>query len=126
MAVVDPTITKAGTIDDVHFVSWSLIGTPTTDTCTPFENPRSADRSAQMFGAVGAAGFNGATITMQGSNDGTNWFTLTDPLGNAIALTASGAKQITEISRYIRPSISAATTGTTPGVLVSLVARNCQ
>lgn len=126
MAVQAMTATKAGTIDDSHIVQWSLIGAPTTDTCAAFENPREADRSVQMFGAVGAAGFNGATITMQGSNDGTNWFTLTDPLGNAIALTASGGKQITEISRYIRPSISGATTGTTPGVLVTICARNCQ
>jgi hypothetical protein len=106
--------------DECIYPSWSLIGTPTSDTPTPIESPSYSDRSVQMFGAVGAAGFNGATITMQGSNDGTNWFTLTDPLGNNIALTASGGKQILENTRYIRPLISVATTGTTPGVLVTL------
>lgn len=61
-----------------------------------------ADRSVQVVGTP-----NGATTVLQGSNDGTNWVTLTDPLGNAISfVNATGLKQISEITRYIRPSTS--------------------
>lgn len=123
MAASVLTPLRSKSTDDCIYPSWSLIGTPTSDTPTPVESPSYADRSVQVFGAVGAAGFNGATITMQGSNDGTNWFTLTDPLGNDVAFTASGGKQIMEVTRHIRPIISGATTGTAPGVTVNLLLR---
>lgn len=123
MAVVLATKTSQTTGGDVTFAQWSAIATPTTDTYEAIEDPARADRSVQVFGAVGAAGFNGCTVTIQGSNDGTNWATLTDPQGVAITFTASGFKQITEVSRFIRPSTSGATTGSTPGVLITLAMR---
>ena len=55
--------------------------------------------------------FNSQTLTMQGSNDGTNWFTLTDNNGLDIALTAAGGKVIAEAPRYIRPSFSGSSGG---------------
>lgn len=60
------------------------------------------DRSVQVLGTFG-----GGTVTMQGSNDGgTTWATLTDPLGNNLAFTAAGMKQITELPDLIRPLLS--------------------
>lgn len=50
--------------------------------------------------------FDSNTLTMQGSNDGTNWFTLTDNVGLDVALTAAGGALIAEAPRYIRPSLS--------------------
>ena len=55
--------------------------------------------------------FNSQTLTMQGSNDNTNWFTLTDNNGLSIAFTAAGGKLIAEAPRYIRPSFSGSSGG---------------
>lgn len=62
-----------------------------------------ADRTIQFNGTFGAGG----TIKMQGSNDGTNWFDLTDPQGNAISKTAAGIETCTEITMFARPFVSA-------------------
>ena len=53
----------------------------------------------------------GSTLTMQGSNDGTNWATLHADDGNDIAFTAAGMEVIAELPRYIRPSHSLASGG---------------
>lgn len=58
-----------------------------------------SDKTVQVVGTFG-----GSTLTMQGSNDGTNWFTLTDPAGANVAFTVTGAKLIAENPLYIRPS----------------------
>src|SRR5690242_16906987 len=49
----------------------------------------------------------GGSCTMQGSNDGSTWHSLTDPQGNAITKTAAGMESITELPFYIRPSVTA-------------------
>ena len=61
-----------------------------------------ADRSVQVIGTFGA---NGA-VTIEGSNDGVNWSTLSDPQGNALVFTTSKIETVVEICRYIRPSIT--------------------
>ena len=63
-------------------------------------------------GYVQAIGtFNSETLTMQGSNDGTNWFTVTDPNNNAVTFTAAGGKPIAHFPRYLRPSFSGSSGG---------------
>ena len=55
--------------------------------------------------------FNSQTLTIQGSNDNTTWFTLTDNNGLSIAFTAAGGKLIAEAPRYVRPSFSGSSGG---------------
>lgn len=63
------------------------------------------ERSVQVVGTFGTS-----TVTIQGSNDGTNWFTLTDTLGVSLgALLAALLKGIRENSRFIRPIVAAGT-----------------
>lgn len=50
--------------------------------------------------------FDGGTCTLQGSMDGTNWYSLTDPQGNAIAKNAAAMEFVTEAPMYVRPSVS--------------------
>jgi hypothetical protein len=69
----------------------------------PFQNPGSADRSVQVTGTFGAGG----TVVLEGSNDGTNYRTLTDPQGNALSFTSAGLEAIQEITRYVRPRVTA-------------------
>lgn len=59
------------------------------------------DRCMQITGT-----FDSATVVLQGSNDGTNWVTLTDPQGNSISKTAAALEQVMEIPRYTRVSTS--------------------
>ena len=102
MADVDPTITPLPTFESrgVNIYTWTpLVAANTTG--TPIEVPGLSDRTVQIIGT-----FDSATVVIQGSNDGTNWATLTDPQGNAISKTAAAIEMISEVTRYIRPSIS--------------------
>ena len=56
------------------------------------------DRTVQVTGTFGG------TVSIEGSNDGVNYTTLTDAAGSALEFTAAGLKLITEAPRYIRPS----------------------
>jgi hypothetical protein len=77
-----------------------------------------ADRSVQLAGTFGSGG----TCIIEGSNDGTNYATLSDTGGNALSLTAAAMKAITEVPRYIRPRISAGD-GTTAITVTMLLRR---
>lgn len=68
--------------------------------------PGARDRSIQVFGTFG-----GATLTVQGSNDGTNWNTLHDETGAALTFTATGAHAIVENFLFIRCALTAVGTG---------------
>ncbi len=62
------------------------------------------DRSFQIEGTAGA----GLSVSIQGSNDGTNWVILTDPQGNALTFTAiDRIEQVEEVCRYMRPIVTA-------------------
>jgi hypothetical protein len=63
----------------------------------------------------------GGTVVIEGSIDGTNYVTLTDPQGNAISKTAAAIEEISEIVKFIRPRV---TTGDgTTAIRVDLIAR---
>lgn len=80
--------------------------------------PGWADRNIQVEGTTG-----GATIAAQGSNDGTNWRSLTDMNGNSLAaITAGGAiRMIQENSLLFRPYVTGGD-GTT-ALVVTMIAR---
>lgn len=82
-------------------VTWT--GLLNTDDGAPHDIRGYPDRSVQFFGTFGVGG----TIVLEGSNDGTNWETLTDPQGNAISKTAKALEQILEHTRFVRPRVSA-------------------
>jgi hypothetical protein len=60
-----------------------------------------ADRSVQFVGTFG-----GASVSLQGSNDGENWHTLSDPFGAPITKTSASLSAVTEMTRYVRPLVS--------------------
>jgi hypothetical protein len=68
----------------------------------PIALPEWADRSVQVTGT-----FNGGTLVVEGSNDGTNWYTLNDPQGNALSFTTAKIEQILEAVAFMRPRVSA-------------------
>jgi len=94
----------------VQGIKWETVGN--ADVGQAHEMASWPDRTVHLFGTWG-----GATIVLQGSNDGTNWQTLRDPGGNNLSFTADGLKAILENPRYIRPSSSGGT-GTDVDVII--------
>lgn len=85
-------------------VQWAGLTQATLDDGAPFEGPDYADRSVQVQGTIGAGG----NVRIEGSNDGSNYVVLTDPQGNALDIVAAGRiEQIQEITRLVRPRITA-------------------
>lgn len=119
MATRVPVVTylSNGNGEKAHVVQWSGLTNATSDDGTPVELFGSPDRSVQVTGTFGAGG----SVRLQGSNDGSTYVALTDPQGNALNLTASSIEAITEITRYIRPLVTAGD-GTT-SLVVTVFAR---
>ena len=119
MATITPTITHIGNGagQDSNGPSAIVQWTPVTeaDTCSPVELVGLPDRSVQIAGTFGSA-----TIVLQGSNDGTNYATLTDPQGNAISKTAAAIEMVAEVARYTKPSTSG---GTSSSITITMLCR---
>lgn len=79
----------------------------TTWLALPVSSVGSAEGSARWYQkSVQATGtFDSATLTMQGSNDGSTWATLTTDGSTACTFTAAGVKNVFENTRFIRPSV---------------------
>ncbi|MEY4375866.1 MAG: hypothetical protein RJB26_416 [Pseudomonadota bacterium] len=103
--------------DGVQLVTWT--GLLNGDDGAPVELPTHSDRSVQVVGTFGAGG----SLSIEGSNDGTNYATLNTPASVALAITAAGIKAVLELPRYIRPRVTAGD-GTTSLTAVLLVRRN--
>lgn len=58
------------------------------------------DKSAQVIGTFG-----GATVRIEGSNNGTDWAVLTDPQGNDLLITSAKIERVTEATVHVRPRI---------------------
>ena len=102
MAVRSAAISEAkGFGEYAHVITWE--GLLNGDTGSPIEMPGSHIRSVQIVGTFGVGG----SITIQGSNDGVNYVALTDPQGNALTKTSAGLESVQELTKYIRPSVTA-------------------
>jgi len=101
-SIVSAVITEiAKAHEHAHVVAWENI--PNGDSGSPIEMPGSSVRSVQVGGTFGAGG----TVVIEGSNDGTNYVTLTDPQGNALSKGAAALESVQEVTRYIRPRVTA-------------------
>lgn len=124
------TVVKTQVLVDLHGTLDAIAGynlvwggaTPLAngDTGTPVLLPGYADKSIQVTGTFGAGG----SATLEGSNDGVNYFTLTDPTGTVIAITSAGGKAITESTQFIRPHATAGD-GTT-ALVITVFCRSTQ
>lgn len=104
------------TWSDSFTITWS--GLLNGDTGTGVLIPYSEGMCFQVAGTFGSGG----SVTLKGSNDGTNYIALTDPQGNAITKTSAAIEQVEEKPLYIRPEVTAGD-GTTDLVVTVLVNR---
>jgi len=117
MAVLIPTFSKirgpAGGIDAIA-VTWTPLAA-SGDTGQPLQRVDLSDRSVQVAGT-----FAGATIVLEGSNDGANYFTLSSPSGAALSFTAAGLMQVNIPAAFVRPHVTA---GSGASLTVTMTAR---
>lgn len=73
----------------------------------------SRDRTVSFVGT-----WDSATAILQGSNDGSVWFTLNDYLGVDISATGNAMFLVAETPRYIRPVTSGGGASTNVDVIV--------
>lgn len=118
MATITPVNTRVDNLDEnCRLWTWPNMLTAATDGIA-IEQTQHADLCWQAVGAT----WGGATVAVQGSNDGVNWFPLTNASGGAAAtFTANGGKQTIERPRYVRPQLT--TAGTAADITVTLLAR---
>lgn len=93
------TATSIG--DQVFLYEWLAVANG--DQGAPIELFNLVDLTVTIEGTFSTGG----SCTLQGSNDGSTWHSLTDPQGNAITKTAAGIEVVTEAPRYVRPTITA-------------------
>lgn len=97
MAVIQPT--RQQTLNTRAFVQrWTPLAA--NDTGEPLGASQYTDRSVQVSGTFG-----GASVRIEGSNDGSTWAVLTDPQGNDLLLTGAKIEMVTEATLHIRPVV---------------------
>lgn len=101
MATVTPTKTQFQIDHEAY--TWALTTADADGEPCRFQG--SGDRTFQVTGNFGAGG----TVLLQGSLDGSNWFTLSKADGTAASFAASGLAAVTESPIYVRPFVSAGT-----------------
>jgi hypothetical protein len=101
----------AGSADDAT-ISWTLTTADGTGVAvTPYGDY--ADRTVSFGGTFG-----GATVVLEGSLDGSEYFTLDDPQGNPISKTAPSIEAVLEAVKYIRPRLTVAGAGASINVVL--------
>lgn len=119
MATVTPTVsndlTEGARDSTTKLFTWALTSSNTDGLMMAYNE--FADRCWSATGTWG-----GATLTLQGSNDGTNWWSMSNAAGGsaATATTDKGIQTI-ETPRYARPNLT--TAGAGASVTVILLAR---
>ena len=116
MAVIAPT-TDRNTAAGVTIVTWTPLAG--TDTGVPVTLSYASDLTFQVFGT-----FDGATVTFQGSNNGTNWHALTQRGGTTnMAYTGAANHAANEMPAFVRPNVSGGGAGTELTVILCVAAR---
>ena len=101
MATRTPSASRTGVNHEQIMVVWS--GLLNGDDGGPFQQNGFGDRSVTFTGTFGTGG----SVQLEGSNDGANWFVLSDPSSTTIVKTAAAIEQVLELSLYVRPRVTA-------------------
>jgi hypothetical protein len=113
MATIIPTTVE----EQFRAAAYRWTDYSTADTSAPIkiQNMQGLAGSVQVTGTFGSA-----TITLQASNDSTNFFTLKDSAGTAISFTEAGLAEFSTAARFLKPTSSG---GTSDNVTVTVVLR---
>lgn len=114
MATISPVVSDVSIDGSVSKVVWETVTNANAEGA-PIVAVEWADRCISVTGTFG-----GATLSVAGSNDGTNYYALNNAQGTAATFTAAGVKQIVEVPMYIKPIL---TGGSGSDVDVIMIAR---
>jgi len=118
MPTVQPTVEPLGSpAGDTLRVTWANLANGDAGAPT-IRGDEYADRSVQVTGTFGAGG----NVRIEGSNDEAAYAALSDPQGDALNIGSAGIKQVLEITRLLRPSVTAGD-GTTLLTVVMIARR---
>lgn len=98
------TASAAEPIGGAVSVEWAALSG--TENGTSVDMTRWPDKSVQVYGTF-------TSITIQGSNDGSNWAVLDDQVGDPLVLTAAGIHMVAQNTVFIRPAAVGAGAGCT-------------
>lgn len=116
MATVAYTSTQQS-MGDGSILLYTWVLTTANADGAPISAPEWADRTWQAAGTFG-----GATTSLQGSNDLSNWFNMSNAAGGAVvAITAAAGAATIELPLWVRPNLTAVGVGAT--ITVTLLAR---
>jgi hypothetical protein len=82
-------------------IQWEALANGDDGTPVPFS--QYTDKSVQVVGTFGVGG----SVRLEGSNNGTDWATLTDAQGNDLNISAPKIEMVLEATQYIRPRVTA-------------------
>lgn len=82
--------------------TWTALTTSEGGTAVEMEKGAGLVGCIQSFSG-GGTGYNSGTLTIQVSNDNTNWATLKDLFGNDVTHTAAALTDFSTAARFIRP-----------------------
>lgn len=100
MATINLTTADRNTVNGALLLTWEALGN--ADSGAGYALPFAAEITAQVIGS-----FSSATVKLQGSNNGTDWFDLTKKGGtSAASVTSAGGFAVNEAPAFIRPSTS--------------------
>lgn len=107
MAAITPTSNHPTVLPSIAINGklWETL-TTTNDVGTPVQISRRTDRTVQVVGT-----FDGCTVAIEGSLDGTNYSTLNDLQGSALTFTSARLEGVSEYVTWIRPHITVAGSG---------------
>lgn len=112
MPAIDPTFATSTGVIQTQWVAASTANAP---------NPLLIKNNAATRAAISVTGtFGGATVALQGSNDGTNYYPLKDLANAAISFTAAGLVEFSTAALYVKPVITA---GTGDSLTITIVMR---
>lgn len=110
MAIIQPTEEKVNS----RLLIKTYTGVTESDTCEPYESAGFVDRTVQFDGTFG-----GETVTLEGSNDGSTYFTLKDNLGVSISATSNAMFYVAEAPKHIRPAVAGNGTSTSVNITIA-------
>jgi hypothetical protein len=87
-------------VENCHITTWS--GLLNGDDGESYQVLNFNDLCIQFTGTAGV----GLAISLEGSNDNTNWFILNDLQGSPITKSAAGLEQVAEGPLWVRPRIT--------------------
>lgn len=108
-------VTFNGASETLRVATYTAVTTANATAQTGFATPMDLDRMTVTVSGT----FGGATVTVQVSNDGTNWAPCTDVFGSALSLTAAGAKNLPLGYKQYRLGVTGGTGDSLTGVFMA-------